>query len=123
MSGKCGYCFLIHTFWNDFGAPGPSNISMLYAPRVQSPFEKMAAWSQGLECFKGPGIHCGGRCPYGTPAARNFRHIGGTPWKSNGGISQMFCRKDTEHVEFRRIEVEGMPDSKVGSAKTVSKRS
>ena len=24
----------------------------------------------------------------------------------------MFCRKGTEQVEFRRIEVEGMPDSK-----------
>jgi len=29
----------------------------------------------------------------------------------------MFCRKGTDQVEFRRIGVEGMPDSKVGSAK------
>src|ERR1700751_3473721 len=27
-------------------------ISMIYAPRFQRPFEKMAAWSQGHECFK-----------------------------------------------------------------------
>jgi hypothetical protein len=33
----------------------------------------------------------------------------------------MFCRKGTEQVEFRRIEVEGMPDSKVGSAKPEAK--
>jgi len=25
-----------------------------------------------MSVSKGPGIHCGGRCPYGTPAARNF---------------------------------------------------
>jgi hypothetical protein len=27
-------------------------ISIIYAPRFQRPFEKMAAWSQGHECFK-----------------------------------------------------------------------
>ena len=70
-----------------------------------------------MSVSKGPGIHCGGRYPYGTPAARNFQHIGGTPWKSNGTIWRMFCRKGIEQVEFRRIEVEGMPDSKVDSAK------
>ena len=41
-------------------------------------------------------MHCGGRYPYGTPAARNFQHIGGTLWKSHGRIWQMFCRKSTE---------------------------
>jgi len=70
-----------------------------------------------MSVSKGPGIDCVGRCPYGTPAARNFQHIGGTPWKSNGRIWQMFCSKGTEQVEFRRIEVAAMPDSKVGSAK------
>jgi hypothetical protein len=30
---------------------------------------------------------------------------------------QMFCRKSTEQVEFRRSEGEGMPDSNVGSTK------
>jgi hypothetical protein len=40
---------LLQRLWNSRSHP---TISMIYAPRFQRPFEKMAAWGQEHECFK-----------------------------------------------------------------------
>ena len=58
-----------------------------------------------MSVSKGPSIHCGGRYPYGTPAARSFQHIGGTPWKSKGRIWQMFCRKAPSRWHFAELKL------------------
>jgi hypothetical protein len=58
-----------------------------------------------MSVSKGPGIHCGGRYPYGTPAARSFQHIGGTLWKSKGRIWQMFCRKAPSRWNFAELKL------------------
>ena len=87
-------------------------ISMIYAPRFQRPFEKWRLGVKGMSVSKGPGIHCGGRYPYGTPAVRNIQHIGGAPWKSNGTIRQMFCRKAASRWNFAELKLRGMPDQR-----------
>jgi hypothetical protein len=90
---------------------------MIYAPRFQRPFEKMAAWSQGHEYFKRAWHPLRWQIPRRNTRCEEFpahrRHTVEVERKDMADV----LPQGTEQVEFRRIEVEGMPDSKVGSAK------
>ena len=75
-----------------------------------------------MSVSKGPGIRCGGRCPYGTPAARNFlAHRKHTVGSRTEGYGRCSAARAPSRWNFAELKVEGMPDSKVGSAKPEAK--
>jgi hypothetical protein len=85
---------------------------MIYALRFQRPFEKMAAWSQGRERFKRAWHPLRWQIPLRNTRCEEFpahgRHTVGVERKDMADV----LPQGTEQVEFRRIEVEGMPDSR-----------